>query len=397
MEKLTPILLFVLLVSQAGARSKRTERTNNVYIAARTDGLEGAGTKIDPFDGSTSTKLDAALRRISNSTTVHFGPGMFLTAGYRDDDPTAGFSVKRNCKYIGAGRDVTTLKVLNVGLNPHLACAFCSSGTNQDVSGASVENMTTDMNGAEIVAANNADLCTYGVSLPGSNNNISNVHLIGMYGHFATLREAFGLGTLASATNSTPSGNLIENCVVDNFASGNDYGQMICIRGGIARNNWVIGQTTLTSAYQAYGANAVLDHCYSRNCRTFLYMDTGDVGPLSIKNCQAWGITGEFVNLAPSAGFTHHDVRVVNNTVEFGPSGTFFSAAAGGAGPRLYNLYVLNNTATQESGLYTPINVNKVRNFHSAGNHWLKRGTRRQSDQQTAKASPNWGRSATAK
>jgi hypothetical protein len=43
-----------------------------------------------------------------------------------------------------------------------LACAFCASGTNTDVSGASVENMTIDMNGSAIVAANNADLCTFG-------------------------------------------------------------------------------------------------------------------------------------------------------------------------------------------------------------------------------------------
>ena len=350
----------------------RLKRTNHVYIAIRTDGSAGDGTRRNPFDGSTSTKLDAILREISNNTVVRLSSGTYLTEGYRDDDPEAGFSIKPGCKYIGAGFDKTTLKVLNVGLNPHLACAFCSSGTNQDVSGASVENMTIDMNGTAIVAANNADLCTYGVLLPGSHNRIAKVHLIGMYGHFATLREAFGLGTTTSPTNSIPSGNLIENCVVDNFASGNDYGQMICIRGGTARNNWVIGQMTLTSAYQTYGSNAVLDHCYSRNCRTFLYMDTGDVGPVSVKNCRASGITGEFVNLAPSAGFTHHDVRVVNNEVEFGPTGTFFNAVPGGVGARIYNIHILNNIATQAFGVYTPLNVSHVRNFHSGGNHWFK-------------------------
>jgi hypothetical protein len=104
-------------------------------------------------------------------------------------------------------------------------------------------------------------------------------------------------------------------------------------------------------------------------------MDTGDVGPLLVKNCQAWGIAGEFVNLAPSAGFRHHDVRVMNNRAELSATGTFFKAAPGGARARLYNIYVLNNTATQSIGQYTPIYIDGVRNFHSAGNHWLKTGS----------------------
>jgi len=361
------ILLFLILGIPPGMAG----RSKDVYIAAHTDGSGGNGTLRNPFDGSTPAKLDAVLRRISTGTTVHFGAGTFQSAGFRDDDPNGGFSVKPKCRYVGAGPDVTTLKVLDVGLNRQLACAFCASGTNTDVSGASVENMTIDMNGSAIVAANNADLRTFGVSLPGSNNKISNVHLIHVYGHEATLREAFGLGTPASTTTPKPKGNLIENCVVDDFASGYDYGQMICICGGLARGNWVIGQTTNTSAYQAYGANAVLDRCYSFNCRTFLYMDTGDVGPLWVKNCHAWGIGDAFVNLTPSTGFRHHDVRVINNTAEFGATGTFLNATPGGARARLYNIYVFNNTATLTIGQNSPINVRDVRNFFSGGNRWI--------------------------
>ena len=193
-----------------------------------------------------------------------------------------------------------------------------------------------------------------------------------MYGHEATGREAFGLGTVVSATNSTLTGNLIENCAVDNFASGNDYGQMICISGGIARNNWVIGQTTLTSAYQAYGANEILDNCNAINCKMFLYMDTGDAGPVRVQNCHAWGITGDFVNLTPSAGFSHHDVTITNNTAEIASGGTFLTAHPGGKGAKLYNISVLKNTTTKTSGLFTPFNLDHVRNFHSGGNRWLK-------------------------
>jgi hypothetical protein len=362
------ILLFLILGIPPGMAG----HSKDVYIAAHTDGSGGNGTLRNPFDGSTSAKLDAVLRRIATGTTVHFGPGTFQTAGFSDDSASIGFSVKPKCKYVGAGPTKTTVRLASASAtSAHLGCAFCASGTNADVSGAEVRDLTIDCNGAALVAANTGDLCTFGAALPGSSNKISNVHLIHVYGREEKGREAFGLGTPVSATNPKPKGNLIENCVVDDFASGYDYGQMICIRGGLARGNWVIGQTTNTSAYQAYGANAVLDRCYSFNCRTFLYMDTGDVGPLLVKNCQAWGIGDAFVNLTPSTGFKHHDVRVINNTAEFGATGTFLNATPGGPRARLYNIYVFNNTATLTIGQNSPINVRDVRNFYSGGNRWI--------------------------
>src|SRR5215469_10500122 len=382
------ILLFLILGIPPGMAG----RSKDVYIAAYTDRSGGNGTLRNPFDGSTSTKLDTVLRGIANGTRVHLGPGTFQTAGFSDDSASIGFSVKPKCKYVGAGPTKTTVRLVSASAtSAHLGCAFCASGTNADVSGAEVRDLTIDCNGAALVAANTGDLCTFGVSLPGSNNKIENVHLIHVYGHEATLREAFGLGMSASATNPKPKGNLIENCVVDDFASGYDYGQMICIGGGLARGNWVIGQTTNTSAYQAYGANAVLDRCYAFNCRAFLYMDEGDVGPLLVKNCQAWGIASDFVNLAPSAGFKHHDVRVVDNRAELSATGTFFKAAPGGARTRLYNIYVVDNTATQSIGQYTPIYIDSVRNFHSAGNHWLKTGSSKRKVNQKSNQLPSLG------
>jgi len=369
----------------AKSAASKVGQTKKIYVALRSDGLGGSGTKLDPYDASTAAKLDNILRAISDGTTIHFGPGLFLSNGFQDGSSSLGFYVKPGCRYIGAGESQTTFRVMSTSTgNIHLGGAFCSWNPNDsiiaDVSGASVEHMTIDINGAALVAggAGGADLATLGVSLPGINNTIRHIHLIGMYGHEATGREAFGLGTVVSATNSTLTGNLIENCAVDNFASGNDYGQMICITGGIARNNWVIGQTTLTSAYQAYGANEILDNCNAINCKMFLYMDTGDAGPVWVKNCHAWGITGHFVGLSPSAGFSHHDVTVINNTAEIASGGTFLTAHPGGKGAKLYNISVLNNTTTKTSGLFTPLNLEQVRNFHSVGNRWLKTSAKKE-------------------
>jgi hypothetical protein len=382
------IVSSALFPSASGART----RGNNVWIAVRTDGLPGSGTVADPYDGSTEAKLDPILRGLANGTVVHFGPGTFLSKAFQDGSSSVGFSVKPGCRYIGAGRDLTTFRITSViATNTHLAAVFFI-GSNADVSGASVENMTIDANGTALVAANSADMCTYGVSLPGSRNTIRNVRLIGMYGHEATGREAFGLGTPPSATNPTPRGNLIEGCLVDSFATGNDHGQMICINGGTARDNLVVGQTTNSSAYQAYGKKAILENCRSINCKTFLYMDTGDVSNLVVNNCRAWGLTNRFVSLAQSTGFTHHDVTVKNCTVEFDTSSSqpiFFHARANGPSDpsHLYNLSAFNNTCTQKgSGNYIPFDFYKVSNFIEKRNRWLGNPRRQKTSSPPRKA-----------
>src|SRR5215469_15159255 len=101
------ILLFLIL----GILPGMAGRSKDLYIAAHTDGSEGNGTLRNPFDGSTAAKLDAVLRRIANGTRVHLGPGTFQTAGFGDDSASIGFSVKPECKYVGAGPTKTTVRL----------------------------------------------------------------------------------------------------------------------------------------------------------------------------------------------------------------------------------------------------------------------------------------------
>src|SRR5947209_6783619 len=128
MKTLVPVLL-VILGFQLNPMypAPKIGQTKNVYIAIRTDGSEGDGTLRNPFDGSTSTKLDAVLRGISNGTRVHLGPGTFETAGFSDDSSAIGFSVKPSCKYIGAGPDQTTIRLAAASASSNrLGCAFCA-------------------------------------------------------------------------------------------------------------------------------------------------------------------------------------------------------------------------------------------------------------------------------
>jgi hypothetical protein len=341
---------------------------NEIWVSGtRADG-KGKGSRVDPMDGSTSTKLDGILRSIANNTTVHFGPGVFQTSGFQDDSSSLGFSLKTGCKYVGAGMGVTTMKVVTArGGNgsSHDSQVFHSNDPTTD--NVEIRDMTIDANGDALVAANSIDFKAYGANITGANCSIRNAHLIHVYGHFATNREAFGLGV-----TSRDGSGLIEHCFVDTFATGNDYGQMININGGAIRSCQVSGQTTLTSAYSAYGSNNTLVNNRAINCNQFLYMDTGNVDHLTVRDNRAIGLTGKFINLAQSVGYSHHDVVIERNAVDFAATGGLFFGASASDSTHLYNIRLSNNTTTQSSGkYYVRYDFSTVNNFSENNNHWL--------------------------
>jgi len=365
--------------------------TKEIWLSAtRADG-KGMGTEVDPYDCSTSVKLDTVLRGISTGTTVHFGPGTFQTSAYQQGSSSLGFSVKLGCKYIGSGKNVTTVKCITaIGGNgsSHQAQVFSSGGL-ADVSGAEVRDMTVDANGAVLVAANSSDFKTYGVALTGSNCVISGVHLIGMYGHLATGAESFGLGispATVAGVQVAVTNALIENCLVDTFASGFDYGQMICMSGqaasiqGTMIDNIVLGMTNGTSAYQAYSGGAsedtggvTMENCVSTGANRFLYMDTGHVRHLRVHNCHASGLNGYFLDIEGSNGYIYDDITISDCTADFGTSTTDTSfVKITGADTPATNIQIFGNTATgMASGhYYQPIQPGYVDGLYEWGNNW---------------------------
>ena len=376
------VRLAILLFLVVGLPLSMAGRTKDIYIALRTDGLVGEGTLQNPFDGSTPTKLDAVLRRIANGTRVHFGPGTFQTAGFSDDSSSVGFSVKRGCKYIGTGMSRTTIQLTAASASSgHLASAFQSTGYNGDVSRAEVRDMTIDLNGAAIVAGGRqgVDMKTQAVSINGSNCTVANVHAIRAYGHFATYQEAFVIiisSPVVSGSQVPAINALIDHCIVDQFAVGNDHVQAIGLSGGtsiisgIIKNCSVKDLTTSSSAYVAYATNAVLRNCYAANVDTFLYMDTGSVGPLWVYNCHATRLANHFVQIGGSAGFTYHDITVSDCRADFSSTdvGGFFSVQ-GNNTTMAYNLNCYNNTVT--GALYRPFSLGNVDGLNEGGNRWL--------------------------
>jgi hypothetical protein len=82
-----------------------------VWLAVRTDGVGGSGTANDPYDASTAAKFDGWMSVFPAGTLVNLGPGVFQTNGYADG-VSGGWQAKAGMRIVGAGIDVTTLKLV---------------------------------------------------------------------------------------------------------------------------------------------------------------------------------------------------------------------------------------------------------------------------------------------
>src|SRR5687767_13670140 len=79
-----------------------------VYLVNTGTGGNGSGTITDPRQVPTAAAFDLYLPTIPANTTIHLGPGTFETNGYGND---AGWEPKAGWRIIGAGTDVTTLRL----------------------------------------------------------------------------------------------------------------------------------------------------------------------------------------------------------------------------------------------------------------------------------------------
>ena len=121
----------------------------NVWIAARTDGIQGCGTSPgDPFNGSTQALFDGVMQSIAaqfpaKKVTIHLGPGTFLTKGYNPN--TGGWQMKAGMRILGSGIQLTTLKLVTPAAGQNYVIGHdLGSGTRADLS--EVMDLTIDCN-----------------------------------------------------------------------------------------------------------------------------------------------------------------------------------------------------------------------------------------------------------
>ena len=98
----------------------RSVMQQNYYIARRTDGAAGSGTREDPWDGSTQAKFDTAMSTVPPNSTIFLGS----TYDNGTDHPfeTKGFAngsylPQSGQRIVGSGIGVTTIKLVNHAAN----------------------------------------------------------------------------------------------------------------------------------------------------------------------------------------------------------------------------------------------------------------------------------------
>ena len=89
------------------------------WISATGTSPTASGTECDPYDGSSQMLLDKLMATFPPNTTVHLGPGMFVTNGNN-----GGWAPKSGQRIVGAGFDETILKLINASSSANLTSAI---------------------------------------------------------------------------------------------------------------------------------------------------------------------------------------------------------------------------------------------------------------------------------
>ena len=84
--------------------------SKEIFVAIRN--VSGTGTRLDPFNASTPSALDAILSDPQyENTTIHFGPGVFRTTGFGGFGSNA--IAQSGQRLIGSGMFATILQLVD--------------------------------------------------------------------------------------------------------------------------------------------------------------------------------------------------------------------------------------------------------------------------------------------
>lgn len=182
---------------------------NEVWI--KTVGpLGGDGTQDDPFNGSDVDRLDEFLRVLPENTVIHFLPGKYRTRGYHagESDPSKIWQPKRGQKLIGAGVDVTVLRLVDASI-PTTGYSVIGCEYNQNADDLEITGMTLDADLDNQVGAKLANC----IGVFGSRIHIH--HIKGRrFGSLNNTLECFAISANGGHINVGPkAGNVIEDCI----------------------------------------------------------------------------------------------------------------------------------------------------------------------------------------
>ena len=114
------------------------------------NGTPGASATGSPTCTLDPHEFDALMRSLSTNTTIHLGPGTFLTKGFCLSAPAifASWQPKSGWRMLGSGIDVTVLKLVEASLEGAFYSAIGTIYYNPAyrLSGFEVSDLTVDSN-----------------------------------------------------------------------------------------------------------------------------------------------------------------------------------------------------------------------------------------------------------
>ena len=237
---------FCLALTTMVMAAKTVFADAEVYLAARTDGKDGAGTATDPLNASTQAKFDALFAHFAPNTAIHLGPGAYHTMG------VASFAVKPYWKIHGAGYEVTKIIQDKAG---KIACTVFR-GT---ADGVEIEDLSIDCGFENQQVVNGkikANAAAIGIG--GSHIAVRRC-LVKNYGspYDPETGENFAV-FLASPDPANGENLVVEDCIFAGMSPLLDIGQsVLTLAGGPPRNdlkagNWARGLIARRNHFTGY-------------------------------------------------------------------------------------------------------------------------------------------------
>jgi hypothetical protein len=332
----------------AGAGAAR-----EIWIGLRTDGLPGDGTLASPYNG-VGAGFDAKLSELQQSgvtnIAIHVQPGTYDTRGSLAYQPLSGWRI------LGAGMDITTLKLVNVSNAAYIAVI----GNTAFERGIDVADLTVDCN----YSLTNPSLSS-GISLSGTHHSVRRVKAVNAYGALGVYENfTITIGNQGRASE----GNLIEYCEVSAFKGS--YSFCISFNGGsfaqsanasnyisgIIRGNRVLDLHFRDgpSLLQAYGMGGprgvVMENNFAYRCDIGFNADTGYSRDFTMRGNHFYGCRKAGIVMP---GQLLENITFEENFIEIDPLATSAGIAFtdNGGLSQARHLIVRNNVIRPMNGL----------------------------------------------
>ena len=298
--------------------------TKEIYIAFRTDGVPGVGSKDDPYDGSTTLKFDTIMVAAIalGSIHVHLGPGVFTTKG------STAWLLPASSIIEGAGIGLTTLKFDNSaadGITYNIN--VIAQAYNVDGNGSIVRDLFVDCNSQNLTITQDGSegiIAVNGVLLYGSNCRIERVRGSNAYGSRDNNVESFCLMIQGASGAGTMTNSWIIDCITDEFKGTYGNGQTVTgfqgaatIGGGIinprVKNYWPIdGVLPYSNCTGAGTSSGILSGGIFEHCLIGVYVEQGNNITIRDNTFLNTGLWGVYIN--PAA--TISGITIENNEIE---------------------------------------------------------------------------------